>query len=41
MQETTAPAEQSAQKSEKFYMENTLLRVADALFYHDAKRAGA
>ena len=26
--------------SEKFYLENTLLRVSGALFCHDAKRAG-
>src|ERR1700686_2481448 len=32
-------ANQSPPLSEKLYMENTLLRVAGALFCHDAKRA--
>lgn len=35
---TNAP-EQSAQPTDKIYMENTLLRVSGALFCHDAKRA--
>ena len=34
-------AEQTAQPSEKLYMENTLLRVLGALFCHDPKRAHA
>ena len=34
-----AEAEQSVKQTEKLYMENTLLRVAGALFCHDAKRA--
>jgi hypothetical protein len=34
-----AATEQAAQPTEKLYMENTLLRVAGALFCHDAKRA--
>ena len=34
-----AESEQSVQQTEKLYMENTLLRVAGALFCHDAKRA--
>lgn len=34
-----AGSEQSVQQTEKLYMENTLLRVAGALFCHDAKRA--
>src|ERR1700731_3670491 len=39
---TTARAAETsdpAQQTEKLYMENTLLRVAGALFCHDAKRA--
>ena len=32
-------AQSAAQPTEKIYMENTLLRVAGALFCHDAKRA--
>jgi Replication initiator protein A len=32
---------ESVQQTEKLYMENTLLRVAGALFCHDAKRAPA
>ena len=32
-------AQPAAQPTEKLYMENTLLRVAGALFCHDAKRA--
>src|SRR5947209_6497613 len=39
MKGTARAAEQSAQPTEKVYMENTLLRVAGALFCHDAKRA--
>src|SRR5947208_6878628 len=35
----TAGAEQTAQSHDRFYMENTLLRIAGALFSHDAKRA--
>src|SRR4051812_23437911 len=31
----------TAQPTEKLYMENTLLRIAGALFCHDAKRAGS
>src|SRR5256885_17237782 len=31
--------EQTAQSFDKLYMENTLLRIAGALFCHDAKRA--
>ena len=30
---------QAVQQTDKLYMENTLLRVAGALFCHDAKRA--
>ncbi len=36
----TEDARQAAQPTGKLYMENTLLRVAGALFCHDAKRAG-
>ena len=39
---TTSPEEtqkDKAQKSEKLFMENTLLRISGALFCHDAKRA--
>jgi NAD(P)-dependent dehydrogenase (short-subunit alcohol dehydrogenase family) len=39
---TTARAAETSepvQRTEKLYMENTLLRVAGALFCHDAKRA--
>src|SRR6266699_3889051 len=32
-------AEHNTQSHDKLYMENTLLRVAGALFCHDAKRA--
>ena len=41
MTETARAAEraQSVQQTDKLYMENTLLRVAGALFCHDAKRA--
>lgn len=41
MTETARAAEraQSVQHTDKLYMENTLLRVAGALFCHDAKRA--
>jgi hypothetical protein len=41
MTETARAAEkaQSVQPTDKLYMENTLLRVAGALFCHDAKRA--
>ena len=41
MTETVRAAEraQSVQQTDKLYMENTLLRVAGALFCHDAKRA--
>jgi hypothetical protein len=34
-----AETEQPVQQTDKLYMENTLLRVAGALFCHDAKRA--
>lgn len=34
-----AEASEPVQQTEKLYMENTLLRVAGALFCHDAKRA--
>jgi hypothetical protein len=34
-----AATEQTAQPTERLYTENTLLRVAGALFCHDAKRA--
>ena len=34
-----AKTDQAAPSTEKIYMENTLLRVAGALFCHDAKRA--
>jgi hypothetical protein len=34
-----AETSEPAQQTEKLYMENTLLRVAGALFCHDAKRA--
>jgi len=34
-----AETSESVQQTEKLYMENTLLRVAGALFCHDAKRA--
>src|SRR2546421_6694390 len=37
MEAQTSP--RSAQHADKLYMENTLLRVAGALFCHDAKRA--
>jgi hypothetical protein len=41
MTETARAAEraESVQQTDKLYMENTLLRVAGALFCHDAKRA--
>src|SRR5712691_6760549 len=41
MEGTARAAErgQSAQRADKLYMENTLLRVSGALFCHDAKRA--
>jgi hypothetical protein len=35
----TKNAEPSSQSTDKIYMENTLLRVAGAMFCHDAKRA--
>jgi hypothetical protein len=35
----TADPQHAAPPTEKIYMENTLLRVAGALFCHDAKRA--
>src|SRR5438105_3512731 len=37
METQTSP--RSVQLADKLYMENTLLRVAGALFCHDAKRA--
>lgn len=37
--ETELPAAAIARPVEKLYMENTLLRIAGALFCHDAKRA--
>jgi hypothetical protein len=37
--QTTKSARQQAQPFDKLYMENTLLRVAGALFCHDQKRA--
>ena len=37
--DTNSAQRQAAQPVEKLYMENTLLRVAGALFCHDAKRA--
>src|SRR5580693_9136765 len=36
-----AETSEPVQPTEKLYMENTLLRVAGALFCHDAKRAPA
>src|SRR3981189_3316531 len=36
-----AETKQPVQQSDKLYMENTLLRVAGALFCHDAKRASS
>jgi hypothetical protein len=36
---TAQHAERTNQSHDKLYMENTLLRVAGALFCHDAKRA--
>src|SRR5882724_706146 len=36
---TARNAERTSQSHDKLYMENTLLRVAGALFCHDAKRA--
>lgn len=38
-QQSTADVAKQAQQTEKLYMENTLLRVAGALFCHDPKRA--
>src|ERR1700734_2096224 len=36
---STAPEQTAPERAEKFYMENTLLRVSGALFCHDAKLA--
>ena len=38
-QQFAADVAKQAQQTEKLYMENTLLRVAGALFCHDPKRA--
>src|SRR5437763_11441661 len=37
--ETATNSQRNVQASDKLYLENTLLRVAGALFCHDAKRA--
>ena len=37
--DTKSAQQQAAPPADKFYMENTLLRVSGALFCHDAKRA--
>src|SRR5476649_2154165 len=38
-QDTNAIPHEATKLHDKFYMENTLLRIAGALFCHDAKRA--